>query len=615
MNVILLHDRDVISMRFELYKILDSKYVSDLVNGKLYMNPLDFFRKIEGNNAQNDPFEGICGVVCKEQLKQYGINFDSGLMGVIKGNVPLISDYFGLNNIFCLYRLLIDDNNKIIYTPSETLREFNNSGKSEKVVVRIKNTKKFIGQIDSAIQREIKNKSIEYGIYGSVIYSDLWSNADGLGKRSVFHKDLKYSYQNEWRLCILRHMLDKDSYILEIGDISNITDILSLEEFISYTNETYPGYSSVNFKKSFPQINQFQIHGTINTVNNLMFSYMQSDKDQLVRSDQAQADWHYAQYLKLNGKQEKIDIYLEKRMRETLSLEHLELLVQHRLTAGEWVKATDAFMFFIEEAPQIIESDSGRFFFNLHTILMQHQEFKDAARLYIKANKQYGIPKELKNIMLSDVLFALGFYDQVIPMYTEIQKTNNDPILDLYLAVSYFFTLDLENANHYLVRYEKYFSNSLHSAQKTKQLRTLINCFKNKVKMDIALQEYLFQKLEWTDDLEIQLGSLQQKKMYVGLDFLYLFEKTHKWDIIKEFQEVVVTTQSIARIIELYEKSGDPIFFGIINSLIDLSNIEVRSPNLLHYLALDMAKPELLPYLKMEQAFYLQEIQDDIIDE
>ena len=130
-------------MRFELYKILDSKYVDDLLNGKLYMNPLDFFRKIEGNDAQQDPFEGTCGVVCKEQLKQYGINFDSGLMGVIKGNVSLISDYFGLNNLFCLYRLLIDDDDKIIYTPSETLREFNTSGESEKVVVKLKIRKSY----------------------------------------------------------------------------------------------------------------------------------------------------------------------------------------------------------------------------------------------------------------------------------------------------------------------------------------------------------------------------------------------------------------------------------------------------------------------------------------
>ena len=87
-------------MRFEFYKIMDSRYVNDFIAGNLYMNTLNYFRSIEGNVAQGDPLEGVCGSVRKDQLKQFGIDFDENLTNAIIGNVSLISDYYGLNNLF-----------------------------------------------------------------------------------------------------------------------------------------------------------------------------------------------------------------------------------------------------------------------------------------------------------------------------------------------------------------------------------------------------------------------------------------------------------------------------------------------------------------------------------
>lgn len=595
-------------MRFEFYKILDRKYAEDFQRGYLYMNTLNYFREIEKNNAQGDCLEGIYGTIRKEQLKQFGFQFDPNLIKAIKGNITLISDYYGLNNLFCLYRLFIDDTKKIVWAPNEELRKFNDLDIENKVIVHIKDTEKFLVLVNHAIQNELKKRTIEYGIYGNVVYCNAWIHADGPGTRSAFHKGSDYAYQNEWRLCLLRYALDNSPYQLAIGDLSDITEIISLEQFLVHPEKIYPGYGVANEDVSDPA-GEFQILGAINAVNHLMFSYTQPPKDRPIRSDQAQADWHYARYLDLSGETKKIDAYFEARMKESRNLDHLELLVQHRLAEGEWVKATDAFMFFINEASDVISTNPSRFFFAFHSILMQYQDPAGAAKLYKIAINHYQLPEELKQIMHSDFLFALGFYDKVIPIYNKMKETNADPILDFNLAVSYLHILDIEKAYRHLVAYEHYFSHSQHVAQKTSQIHEVIHCFYYKTQLKVRSQKHIFQVLDWNHDLERLLEDPQKKSIYLGIDSLYQFEKAQKWRLIDKFEEITVCPLTIARVMELYQQSGDPIFFHIVDRLINLPIVEICSPELDYYLALDISKRELLPHLKMEQALYWQEFQ------
>ena len=104
-----------IQMHQDLFKIIDMKYVDDLLDGNLYMNTLDYFRRIEqgGNQAQQDPLEGVIGTISKNSLRQYGINFDDKFLNVIGGRVNLISDSYGFHNLFCLYQLQVDDETKV----------------------------------------------------------------------------------------------------------------------------------------------------------------------------------------------------------------------------------------------------------------------------------------------------------------------------------------------------------------------------------------------------------------------------------------------------------------------------------------------------------------------
>lgn len=321
-------------MRYELYKILSKEYVDDFIAGNLYMNTINFFRQIEGNAAQGDPLEGICGSIRKDQLKQFGINFDENLTEAIIGNVSLISDYYGLNNLFCLYRLLIDDEKKTVECPKDELRKFNDQGANDKVVIRIKDTDEFLNRLSAAVEDGIHAHEIEYGIFGGVTYSNAWSNADGPGTRSAFHKELKYEYQSEWRLCLLRSALIDQAFIFSIGDLSDITEIISLEQFLEHPENSYPGYSAVE-RNITTTDDKFRIFGSINAINHLMYSYMAPAGNAPAGSDQSQADWHYTKYLQLLGKTEEIDAYLETQMKQFRDFDHLELLVQYRLSTGE----------------------------------------------------------------------------------------------------------------------------------------------------------------------------------------------------------------------------------------------------------------------------------------
>lgn len=460
-------------MRTELYKILNKEHKDDFIKGCLYMNDLNYFRGENKNAAQGDRFEGVCGSIRKDQLRQFGGDFDEDMVNAIQGSVSLISDYYGLNNLFCMYQMLIDDERKLVEAPSGELCQFNDEDAAGKVVVRIKDTQRFLSQLEAAVNKGIRENELEYGIYGGVIYSSAWINADGPGTRSAFHKDPQYAYQKEWRLCLLRNALESKPYRFFIGDLSDITEEIPLEEFIAHPEAAYPGYSPTEEKLEPPR-EPFRIFGNIDTVNHLMFSYMAPSGERPTRSDRAQADWHYTQYLQLCGRRGEIDDYLNGRMRTCRDLEHLELLVEYRLSVGEWVKATDAFMFFSREAPEAINEDPGRFFFSLHTILMQNRQPEAAGKVYMFAAEKYKLPEDLKRVMLSDVLFAQKHYEQAIPLFQKMKETSKDPILDYYLAVSWYFAGDVEKADRHLAEYERYFSHSTESAGNVARLRGMI---------------------------------------------------------------------------------------------------------------------------------------------
>ena len=601
-------------MRYEYFKIIDTAFVQPLLEGNLYMNTLNYFRKLEGaaqkeeNKAQKDPMEGVCGTIPKNRLRQFGFHFSEDLLDVMGDHVPLLSDNYGYNNLFCLYRLQIDEDAKTIQRPSKQLVNFNDRGKAQKVVVRFQDSKEFLRRLEAALQEALTEQTMEYAIYGGVTYDSAWTSADGPGTRSAFHKDPSYSYQEEWRLCILRREWMDEAISFSIGDLEDLCEIIPLEQFLDHLDQIYPGYTLVEHMPSQPP-EMYQMFGKINAVSRLMYAYMPQMIQKPTRSDEAEADWHYTQFLELSDRQQEIDAYLDERLQHYKDLEHMELLAQYRLSQERWVEGTDAFYYILQNAPERIREDPSRFFFQLHTILMQHQEPADAAKSLEIAVSQYDLSGKLERIMRSDCLIALGFYDQAVVLFKELQKESPDPILEYDLAVSTFHLLRFEEAAEHLRIFMQYFSRDHMVAHKADELYKLITCFKNHVPLKEMSKEHPFLGLTWTKRTEDTLREAQAsgKGVYLGIDALYQLEAAQKWGLVADLPHITVVPLTIVRLIELYKDTGAPVFYRIIEQLAAMEHVIVKSPDLKLYLAMDMKFPELPPHYKMERALMMQE--------
>ena len=159
-------------MRYEYFKIIDPAFVQSLLEGNLYMNPLSYFRELEegaqkeGNKAQKDPMEGVCGTIPKNRLRQFGFHFSEDLLKVTGDHVTLLSENYGYNNLFCLYRLKIDEDNKTIQQPSRQLVDFNDKDKASKVVVWFRDSEEFLRRLETALHAALAEQVLEYAAYG-----------------------------------------------------------------------------------------------------------------------------------------------------------------------------------------------------------------------------------------------------------------------------------------------------------------------------------------------------------------------------------------------------------------------------------------------------------------
>jgi hypothetical protein len=232
-------------MRYEYFKIIDPAFVQSLLDGNLYMNSLSYFRTLEegaqkeGNKAQKDPMEGVCGTIPKNRLRQVGFHFSEDLLEVMGNHVPLLSENYGYNNLFCLYRLQIDEDAKTIQQPSRQLVNFNDKDNAQKVVIRFRDSEEFLRRLETALQTALTGQALEYAIYGGVTYENAWTSADGPGTRSAFHKDSSYAYQEEWRLCILRREWVDEAVSFPVGDLKELCEVISLEQFINHLAQHY----------------------------------------------------------------------------------------------------------------------------------------------------------------------------------------------------------------------------------------------------------------------------------------------------------------------------------------------------------------------------------------
>lgn len=231
-NFIILSLKSLDMILFWLLKFGQRKHIEDLYNnGTIYMNSINYFKRVEQNEQKKDDREGILHI---KQISWLQLKIDDKIIEFSKtgtGNLITSAQYREeatelLGNIFSTYAITDELVSKTDIIDKRC------AGLGDTILIITKPIT-FLKRVQQALE----SKNIEYKC-DFVKYYDEHSYEGDLG---FFYKPNHYTHQSEYRICIMN---DKDEpYILTIGsiaDISQICDISALENIRFGTREQLP---------------------------------------------------------------------------------------------------------------------------------------------------------------------------------------------------------------------------------------------------------------------------------------------------------------------------------------------------------------------------------------
>lgn len=237
-------DREPNRQCWILFKVAPLNRIIDLQKGLLYMNSVDFFSNIEDEQhvaLRRDDIEKTYAVFksCRKGNIVHELAFKTSSGEVILDEgVEMTLDLPTPENImlYC-FGSLADGLDHLI--PGEIHGEvwldekFKDFGDH---VLLITSPSEFSKRLNTAIQLHNHLYSSDFfeGGYGQVDYLDM---SDHVGQIGMFRKDLKYAWQREFRICFgakKEALNDKGALELRIGDISDISQIIPIEQFLSH---------------------------------------------------------------------------------------------------------------------------------------------------------------------------------------------------------------------------------------------------------------------------------------------------------------------------------------------------------------------------------------------
>lgn len=160
--------------------------------GILYCNPINYFIKIEDNFLRGDPMENVTEMMYMESGDM--ILSPVGEQPSINSTTLPFKDFYlkgriiePFGNLFCLTAInILEKPFGQVFTVNERNKEFG------EYFLLIHNTKEFLNRIKEKLEQLKMRYQAE-----KVKYLDF---SKFNGKKSVFEKDLIFSYQQEWRL-------------------------------------------------------------------------------------------------------------------------------------------------------------------------------------------------------------------------------------------------------------------------------------------------------------------------------------------------------------------------------------------------------------------------------
>ncbi len=205
---------------FVLAKFFEKEEHRDqFLDGRLYLNNLQYFREAEKDTSRADHYEGSVWLDAGiELVAKIGENGREEKITIAKEDVDEIlmrTNWTDHVNLFCMCKIGLPEHIKggkqRISLPPEIL-VFGEHG------TLIKDVPEFFDRIKSAL---VKDGRYKMGL-GHVTYSDT-SPQDPNSPQTIFHKREIYKYQNEYRIAVITAPDRHDHLVLDAGDLSDIT--------------------------------------------------------------------------------------------------------------------------------------------------------------------------------------------------------------------------------------------------------------------------------------------------------------------------------------------------------------------------------------------------------
>lgn len=228
-----------------LIKFTSREYIDDFVNGNLFMSSLSKFWDRNNNfEEQKDIFEGVCAVTDIKRNSALPVKWRQ----LFASDERFRIQAYQYCNLLCFYRVDRDDQNGIVQCIPPMMEKFGDA------VIIIRNKEEFLRRVNNAVERErgiccmgdvryheltgVK-RNIQ-GVFVSVPgeHSDGAISIESIGRwgkikahYGCLDKFNEYSNQREWRICYLPEKYDTADVRLDVGDLSDIVEVYTINEY------------------------------------------------------------------------------------------------------------------------------------------------------------------------------------------------------------------------------------------------------------------------------------------------------------------------------------------------------------------------------------------------
>lgn len=227
-------------MRVVLAKITDKKWADKFQDGEMFLRSLGEFRRIE-NNYQGDFLEGSIANIdpLDDQAMDQFCPIDKSVRKYIMGGVSLLSEDLKNDKLFCMYGIELKGGHLLKDEPDPRILDFGDT------MVIITDFKSFMDRVRNALSKCEKLHSFSRMDFGRVKY---YNREKFFGALNAFHKTDIYQWQNEYRFLFKDMSACNSHYILNIGDIRDITITVPTKTFLSGIDIDWMSFKSFLFE-------------------------------------------------------------------------------------------------------------------------------------------------------------------------------------------------------------------------------------------------------------------------------------------------------------------------------------------------------------------------------